>query len=221
MYKTETHLHVSEISPCAKIKASEMVKLYHEAGYNTIFVSDHFKQDFFDALGDIPWQDKITVFLSGFYKARTAGKKCGINVLMSAEISFAESPNHYLVYGITEDFLKAYPDLCKMTAEEFYPIAKRHNVFVVQAHPYRDGICYPTPECTDAIEVYNSNPRHQDFSDKSQKCAKENDLYVISGSDAHRPEDIGKSGIISECEIKSAQDFISFVKNGNIKIIKE
>ena len=35
MFKTETHLHTSEISPCGKISAKEMVKRYHEAGYKT------------------------------------------------------------------------------------------------------------------------------------------------------------------------------------------
>ena len=32
MYKTEPHLHVSEVSPCAKIGAEEVIKLYSEAG---------------------------------------------------------------------------------------------------------------------------------------------------------------------------------------------
>jgi len=119
MYKTETHLHVSEISSCSKICAAEMVERYYNAGYKTIFVSDHFKQAFFDALGDIAWQDKITIFLSGYHRAREAGKKYGINVLMSAEILFVESPNHYLVYGITEEFFNTYPNLCKCGWKSF------------------------------------------------------------------------------------------------------
>jgi len=37
MYKTEAHLHVSEVSPCSKLKATEMISLYHDAGYKTVF----------------------------------------------------------------------------------------------------------------------------------------------------------------------------------------
>ncbi len=50
MYKTETHLHVSEISPCSQIKAADMIKMYHKAGYKTVFVSDHLKQKYTDLL---------------------------------------------------------------------------------------------------------------------------------------------------------------------------
>ncbi len=220
MYKTETHLHVAEISGCSRIKAAEMVKLHSEAGYKTICVSDHLNQIFLDSLGDIPWEDKMTIFLSGYYKAKEAGKKYGINVIMSAEIMFEESKNHYLVYGATKEFLASYPNICKMSVKDFYKIAKEHNVFVVQAHPFRDEICFPTPEYVDAMEVYNSNPRHVDFSEKTAECVKVNGLYMTSGSDSHRLEDIGKGGILSEQEIKSAEDFITLIKSGNAVIFK-
>jgi len=107
-----------------------------------------------------------------------------------------------------------------MRVEEFYKIAKEHNVLVIQAHPFRDGICFPTKECVDGFEVFNSNPRHQDFSEKSKKCAIENDLYMIAGSDSHRIEDLGKSGILSDCEITSEEGFINLVKSGKFKILK-
>ena len=38
--------------------------------YKTVFVSDHLMQDWCDSLGDIPWADKMTIFLSGYYKAK-------------------------------------------------------------------------------------------------------------------------------------------------------
>ena len=220
MFKTETHLHVSEISPCSKINASEMVALYHEAGYKTIFVSDHFKQIYFDALGDIAWQDKVTIFLSGYYRAKAAAKKFGMNVLMSAELLFEGNPNHYLVYGITKEFLDSYPDLCKLSVEEFYEIAKKHNVFVVQAHPFRDGNCFPTPNSVDAFEVYNANQRHKDFSEKSEESAIQNGLYMTAGSDTHRLEDVAKGGVLTVTEIKSAEDYISLVKSGKIELFR-
>ncbi len=220
MYKIETHLHTSEISPCSQINAEEMVKLHFDAGYKTVFVSDHFKSGYFKALGDMPWRDKIKIFLSGFYKAKNAGEKLGVNVLMSAEISFDTTPNHYLIYGEVEDFLLKYPDLCEKTVEEFYELAKAHNLFVVQAHPYRDGVCYPSYECVDAFEIYNGNPRHNDYNDQAEESAEKNGLYITAGSDAHRFEDIGKSGVMSETEIKTSNDFIELVKSGRAKVYR-
>ena len=60
MYKTETHLHTAEVSPCGKVGAGEMIKLYAESGYSTVFVSDHLKKKTLEAMGDIPWV--ITIF---------------------------------------------------------------------------------------------------------------------------------------------------------------
>ena len=42
---------------------------------------------------------------------------------------------------------------------------------------------------------------------------------AIGGSDTHRNEDIALSGIETENEIKSAEDFIEAVKSGKVKII--
>lgn len=221
MFKTETHLHTADVSKCGQIKAEKMMQMYHDAGYKTVFVSDHFQGNVMDPLGDIPWTEKVTIFLSGYYRAKVAGEKLGMNVLPCAEITFAGAPNHYLAYGITKAFLDGYPDLNKMTIAEFYPIAKAHNIFLVQAHPYRDGSCTPTPEFADAMEVYNSNPRHADYSDRSEACAREHGLPVTAGSDAHRLEDVALSGILTEKEIKTPEDYIEAVKSGKLQFIKE
>ncbi|MBE7038733.1 MAG: PHP domain-containing protein [Ruminococcaceae bacterium] len=218
MYKTEPHMHLKEVSSCSHLMADEMIKLYRKEGYDTVFVTDHFTTRYFNLLGDIPWEDKITIFLSAYYKAVEAGKKEGITVLMGAE--FTIESNHYLGYGVTREFLNMYPDLDKKSIKEFSAIAKKHNIFLVQAHPFRDEKYYPTPEYVDAIEVYNSNPRHEDFSEKSFQLAKENGLYMSAGSDTHRKEDVGKSGILSDTKIESSKDFISLIKSGRAKIIK-
>ena len=145
-----------------------MVRQYKEAGYSTVFVSDHFQSNSLDVLGDIPWSDKITIFLSGYYKAKYEGETIGVNVLPAAEFCFADSKNHYLAYGITKEFLDTHPDLHKMPAAEFLKIAREAGIFIVHAHPYRDGKDGATPELVDAMEIYNSNPRHEDHSELSE-----------------------------------------------------
>ncbi len=220
MFKTETHLHTEEVSPCAHVRARQMVKKYKEAGYSTIFITDHFQTNTIDALGSIDWKDKMTIFLSGYYIAKCEGDKIGVNVLMGAEICFTGVPNHYLVYGITKEFLEKYPELHTYGIEKFSKIAKENGIFIIQAHPYRDGVCFPTPNFVDGIEVYNSNPRHEDNSQKSISLLKEYNLLVSAGSDSHREEDIALSGIETEEEIKTTDDFINLVKKGKVKIIK-
>lgn len=219
MFKTETHLHTAEVSPCSHIRAREMMHRYKDAGYSTVFVSDHFQTNTVDAYGCIPWNDKMAIFLAGYYIAKHEGEKIGITVLPAAEICFVGIPNHYLVYGITKKFLDSYPELHTYGIEKFSKIAHKEGLLIVQAHPHRDGKNFPTPEYVDAIEVFNSNPRHEDHSDKSEELARTLGLRVSAGSDAHREEDIALSGIETELKIETAEQFIELVKSGNVRLI--
>ena len=220
MFKTETHLHTQEVSPCSHIRAKQMIRKYKEAGYSTVFVTDHFQSGTIDSYGDIPWTDKMSIFFAGYYIAKCEGEKIGINVLPGAEICFKDAPNHYLVYGITREFFDKYPELHTYGIDKFSKIAHENGLFIIQAHPHRDGKCFPTPEYVDGIEVYNSNPRHEDNSELSEQIVAAHGLSVIGGSDAHREEDLARGGIETEVEIKTAEDFINLVKLGNVNVIR-
>ena len=219
MYKTETHLHTSEVSSCSKLTASEMMELYSKAGYTTVFVTDHFKASYFEKRGDSSWEENVEWLFSGYENAKAAGEGLGINVIMGLEIHLASTKNHYLLYGLKKDFIKNKPDILKMDISELYRYAKENGVFVVQAHPYRDGVCYPTPEYVDAIEVINRNPRHENFDEKAIAKALECRKPMTSGSDAHRPEDIATSGVITENQIRNTEDYISAMLSGKMKLI--
>ena len=214
-------MHTADGSPCGHIRGNTLVRLYHEAGYHTVIITDHFHHDTIEPLGDIPWEEKTTIFLAGYYRAREEGRKLGLNVLLGAEIGFIGEPNHYLAYGISKEFLDAYPNLHRMKIEEFSKIAKENGILLIQAHPFRDNKCYPTPEYVDGIEVYNGNPRHNDFDQEAKKIALEYNLYMTSGSDAHRMEDIGVAGMMSEHEIKTMEEFMELIKSGQGGMMKE
>ncbi|MBQ8509037.1 MAG: PHP domain-containing protein [Clostridia bacterium] len=221
MYKIETHLHVSEVSPCAKLSADEMIRLYAGAGYNAVFVSDHCSKKYFEQLGDMSWTEKTKRFFSGYDAAKAAGERYGIMVLPAAELAFEKSSNHYLVYGIKKEFMDSHPDFLDHGIEGFYPLARSCGMLVMQAHPYRDGACFPTPDFIDGVEVYNTNPRHEDHSSRTERLAQEHRMLISAGSDAHRIEDVGLSGVISEQPVTSADDFIALIRSGSVQIIRE
>lgn len=41
MFRVDTHIHTSEVSPCGKLTARETVEGYRKAGYDAICISDH------------------------------------------------------------------------------------------------------------------------------------------------------------------------------------
>ena len=42
MYLYETHLHTSPVSKCARASVREVVEYYKNAGYEGIFITNHF-----------------------------------------------------------------------------------------------------------------------------------------------------------------------------------
>ncbi len=218
MYKTETHLHTKPLSGCARFYPEEMVRFYHDAGYHTIFVSDHFSPYHFSLLPDLSWEEKTGVMYDSYLKAKAEGEKFGMNVLLSPELSL--NGNHYLLYGVSLEFLNSRKDVFEMSLEEFSAFAKEWGITIIQAHPYRDGKCTPQPEFVDGFEVINTNPRHENFDEDSISVAKKYNKLMSAGSDAHRTEDIAGAAMLSECEIKTIDEYLSLLKKGGFKIMK-
>ena len=216
MFKTETHLHTAPVSACGKMSPEEMIRRYAEAGYTTVFVSDHFAPYHFDKLGDGTWGEKVDMLCDAYEKALEEGKKHSMNVLFSPELSLCG--NHYLLYGMDREFLKAHSEFFSLPREKMYALVKDHGGYVIQAHPFRDGKCFPTPDSADGFEVMNLNPRHENYTDKCIELAKGEKKPMSAGSDAHREEDIGLAAMLSEEPIVSWEQYIELLFGGKLEL---
>jgi len=218
-YRYDTHVHTSEVSQCGKVNAATVVELYKEAGYYGIVITDHYKKEYFDSLGNIPWEEKIDMYLSGYNIARSKGEKIGLKVILGMELKFKFSCNEYLVYGIDEALLKENPELYEMGLSRFSRFAASHNLLIYQAHPYRTGMKTAKPEFLTGVEVFNGNPRHNSRNQKSFAYAKRHDLRMISGSDFHQLPDLARGGIEIPEEASNSIEFVKILKNNSIKLI--
>ena len=72
----------------------------------------------------------------------------------------------------------------------------------------------------DGFEVINSNPRHENYDEQVLALAKEHDLLMSAGSDAHRTEDIAGAAVLSPYEIKTTEDYLNLLKSGEAKLMK-
>lgn len=219
MYKIETHLHTRPASRCSKVEPEEMIQRYYEAGYSTVFVSDHFAAHHFAQWGeDCPWQEKIQHLYDGFLRAKAVGERLGMHILFSPELSL--QGNHFLLYHADLEFLNMRDDYFTMMPEEFYPIAKAHGITVIQAHPFRDGKCTPQPQFVDGFEIVNSHPRHENFDEKTFALAREYPLLRSAGSDAHRLEDIAGAAVVSPYKITTTAEYLALLRSGKAKLMK-
>ena len=161
-------------------------------------------------------EEKVDMLCDAYEKAVIEGKKHSMNVLFSPELTL--SGNHYLLYGVDREFLKAHSEFFNLSREEMYTLVKSHGGFVIQAHPFRDGKCFPTPECADGFEMLNLNPRHENFDDKCIELIRETKRCATAGSDAHREEDIALAAMLSDEPVRSWEQYISLLLEGKLRL---
>ncbi|OJU10885.1 MAG: hypothetical protein BGN88_09000 [Clostridiales bacterium 43-6] len=221
MYKIETHLHTAQSSTCGKVEAKEAVTLLHESGYSAAAVTDHFYKTRFDSYGDIPIAEKISLWKQGYEAAREQGERLGFKIYYGMEIRFTESPNDYLVYGISDELLAESPELFRMTEKEFKAFADRHHLFVAQAHPFREHITPADPKNIHGVEVHNGNPRHDSHNEKALAFGEEHNLILLSGSDFHQTEDCSRGGILSKTLPQNDREFADLLFSGDFELFHE
>lgn len=209
MFKTEAHLHTYPVSSCAQLTPVEQVRLFKEAGYDTVIVSDHFSPHHFKKLGEhLTFAEKVDKLCDAYLEAKAEGDRIGLTVLFSVELSFHK--NHYLLYGVTREFLKLREDIFDIDIDELYAHLKSHGITIIQAHSHRAEKCVPHPHHVDGFEI-NFNLRKDNYNERTVKVAKEYDLPLTIGSDAHRPEDVGISATLSDEKIESIEQYLRLV----------
>lgn len=220
-YKVEMHAHTSQTSNCAKVGAADLIEAYINAGYDTVVITDHMStHTYYRFKQHLSWDKKVDIFMKGYNTAKAAANG-RINVLLGMELRFDTntSENDYLVYGITEEFLRKNHRLLNMKISEFSKIAKKNNFLIYQAHPFRVGMKVTNPEYLNGVEVNNGCVRHNSNNKVAQIWAEENNLKMISGSDYHQIGDEAKGGIIVHKNITNNEDLLSALNENNYSLI--
>ena len=212
-FKLEPHMHTAEISSCGRIPAAELATRCHLLGYDSIVITDHLNQEYVSRFShEDDWDTIMDHFLSGYKTAKKHGSEIGLNVLLGAEIQFMVNDNEYLLYGLDEEFLRSNPFLHLLDPWEFFNKYEK-EILIIQAHPFRGGNEIVFHECIHGVEVFNSNPRHNNYDHKAlQLCNSNPHLFRLYGADIHCDEDFGRSWMLFDEPISDFQTFISSVK---------
>ena len=162
-------------------------------------------------------------FTEGYQRLAEAAAAYNMTVYLGAELRFYENDNDYLFYGFDPAMLAHPHEIMSMGAVAFSEIARKSGGIFIQAHPFRKS-CVPLAPCfLDGIEVYNANPRHMhhNHNDLAQALAdaQEPGFIQTAGSDCHRPEDVGLSGIQSRILPPNATAFATLLRSGSFERI--
>jgi len=223
MIKIETHLHTAPSSVCAIEYPRDIARIYKAAGYSGIVVTNHLWDRILSE-----WQragfDPMKEYLRGYRDLKKEGGKVGLSVYLGAEVHLTAHPerewpyDEYLLYGVTEEFLLARPDITEWDQARLYKECKMSGILVFQAHPFRDYCSPADPKFMDGVEVYNTNPRHNSFNDRALEWAKKNKKLMLSGSDFHmRGDEI--SGITVSDDVTDYTKLVKSLKDNNFRQI--
>ncbi len=222
-YLYEMHAHVKEVSTCSPNYATVIADLYKNSEYTGIVITDHMNSATFERKGlkNAPWNEKVDHFLSG-YEALKKAVDGQLNIILGMEICFYNCPNDYLVYGVTEEFLRANGDLMAYTPEEFSSLAHENELLFLQAHPFRRDSLVTDWKILDGYEIFNGNPRHYSSNPIAEAWAEyHNKKIVTSGSDFHEVEDAYHGGIYFNTEIKTPSQLVEELKKGDYTLKKD
>lgn len=215
----DTHVHTAEVSPCGQVSGGEIARMYKRAGYDGIVITDHLTSGLRHHLDCRSWSECVAGYLSGFRAAESEGRRIGLTVFWGLELTLDYGPpGDFLVYGLDEEFLTAHPELCSLHLSDVRALVTQRETLIFQAHPFRSGHTLASTELLDGFEVINGNPRHPYDTAEAFRVARLHGLLRSAGSDAHRPEDVGRAGVSLLRSPQSIGELVSVLKTGTAEI---
>ena len=233
--KTEPHLHLSPVSVCAHMDAETAAEKFAKCGYEALVLTNHYSRSYID-VHSASEKDWRKLYLESYHNLKSAAEKYGLEVFLGAEVTLQatyipcyrtrwsekfikENFADYLVYGITEEFLRDTPLLCDMTMPEFRKICDDYGALIIQAHPFRaeQGHALRDVRYLDGVEInsnagFPSGPHEEDIL----RIARENGLAVSCGGDTHAAWDPLRSATYIPEEVHDSVAFANYLRRVKI-----
>ena len=227
LYKTELHCHTGDVSTCGYLSAEEIRDRYLENGYSTVVVTDHFNRinlfrssKYLKYLADndlkTNWQTRIDHYIRGYENLKRVSEG-QLNVLLGIEFQSWTEPNRndYLIYGVTEEWLRASECITKFGYKEMAIYAHEFGLKIYQAHPFRKDMVITEHAYLDGIEVYNATVNVNSNNDFAELWADRHGLKKISGSDFHESIHKTAGGILTSAPITSNEQLLKVLDSGD------
>lgn len=178
-YRLELHAHTSPASGCSQVKPEDVVTIFHNAGYDGIAITNHFYPK--------PENENfLEIYRSDYLKAVETGERLGMKVYLGAELRFPnQNDNDYLLFGFELSQLEKMYSLMGGTLEGFVESFKTDDMFLLQAHPFRDDMQQGFEKCLDGVEVFNMHPHHNSRIAVAERYAREHGKIATAGTDYH------------------------------------
>lgn len=220
MMRIETHTHTSNIDIVATLSPEDMVLRNKALGCGGVCITNHYfsmLEGWYPHLNDCDHAAFTDFYLEGWRRAKACGEREGVPVFLGCELRFGDKINDYLVYGLTEEFFYDSPRLSSLDLDGFLKIMPP-DALIYQAHPFRNNMEVCDPAKLFGVEVNNgsTDARRNAMADT---WAALWGLHRISGSDCHRPEQLGRGGIITHHDVRTDRELVEVLRTDAYTLI--
>ena len=206
----DPHVHSLGISLCSRMTTEELIDMKIKQGYGGAMLTNHCQPHYPSVKDPKKWAED---FIAEYERGKEYADKFGFRFFLGIEVTLLEPAYaDYLLYGVTPDFLRKTACLVGKSQRELYGICKDNGVFLVQAHPTRDGQTPKDPRFLDGIEI---NCTERDYAKKDEviQYALKHKLTLTCGSDTHYPEAAKRlGGMIVPDDLKDAVEFAKYLR---------
>ena len=120
--KIDPHVHSKGISGCSHVSCEEIVDEKMELGYDGVILTNHCQKWYYLPEEHGEYVERV---IEDYQKGKAYADKKGFRFYLGLEVTLTE-PRYadWLLYGITEEFLRASPCLYALTQKELYELCE-------------------------------------------------------------------------------------------------
>ncbi|MBQ8291378.1 MAG: PHP domain-containing protein [Clostridia bacterium] len=201
--RIDTHTHSCGVSKCSKVTPEQIIVEKRKLGYDGVILTNHCQAWYYP-----PEQHGayIEAVIAEYKKGKAYADTLGFAFWLGLEVTLnVPAYADYLLFGVTEGFLRRTPCLYQLTQKELYALCKENGVTLIQAHPLRhEGV--GDTDYLDGIEI-NCTPADFEKREEIVRIANNTGLVVTCGTDYHFPERDIRAGMLVPKTVKNSVDF--------------
>ena len=217
MIKIDPHTHSNGISFCSQISCEGIVDSKMERGYQGAILTNHCQPWYYPETEHKQFVERV---IAEYVRGKAYADERGFHFYLGLEVSLS-NPHYadWLLYGITEDFLRASPCLYTLTQQQLYALCEEWGAVLVQAHPYRQAPA--DPKYMHGVEI-NCSIGDLEKVALVEGFAKEHDLLITCGTDYHGVSNTYHGGIYIPESCRAATDIAKFFREkGSVTVFRE
>lgn len=220
MMKVELHCH-TDGSHCADYTIQGVIADYKRAGYGAIVVTNHYAYKEYVRQGFSTPIEYAKAFLSWIEKVEKVGKANDIKIFYGMEVRLTYNNTEFMLYGFEKDFVLNNPEIYSLTQEQLFDLANKHNIFIYQTHPFRDGVKVGNPKFMHGVECFNGHYHHINNNKKASEFCKENNLVKVVGTDFHHDDQPITTAILVPNDINDSIELTKYIRENELETIED